>query len=265
MKTIWTKQLLSCLLVSGVVWGLSLLSAQAGGVELKNGKKYAGKVSAKSDGTILVITKQGNFSFPANQVARARADEPAEYKQAITALDSGKHAQAIKLAKGIAAQYKFLEWDNRARVVLIRAQTGKGDHTGALRTYDAILASDEKLADNSEVRWAYLGALVGAEKVDDLNKVIDDLIANGDRADAAKGQLLRGDLAMKRSQFENAVLDYLRTAVLFEKQTAQHPEALYKAAEALEKLRDARAATFYNKVIEQYPSSEFAAKAKSKI
>jgi hypothetical protein len=52
----------------------------------------------------------------------------------------------------------------------------------------------------------------------------------------------------------------LKVAVLFEDVPAIHPEALYKAAEVLDEMRDPRAAEMRKKLKAQYPGSSWAKK-----
>ena len=81
---------------------------------------------------------------------------------------------------------------------------------------------------------------------------------------AARAQVLRGDLKRKRRQLEPAVQDYLRTVILFENIRDVQPEALYKAGETLEELRDARAKDLFARLQREYPDSKYAARAREK-
>ena len=58
----------------------------------------------------------------------------------------------------------------------------------------------------------------------------------------AAAVLMRAEMYRGQSQKEEALIDYLKVAVLFEDVAATHPEALFKAAEVLDEMRDPRAA-----------------------
>ena len=73
--------------------------------------------------------------------------------------------------------------------------------------------------------------------------------------------VLRGDLRASQNQLEPAVLDYLRTVVFYQDEPCR-AEAMYKAAETLAKMRDARAKDWYRQVITEYPESPYATQAK---
>jgi len=78
---------------------------------------------------------------------------------------------------------------------------------------------------------------------------------------------MRGDIELEQNHVELAALDYLRTAILFTdvKDAAILGEATFKAAAALEQLRDPRAKDMYKKVVTEYGSSPYAAQARGKI
>ncbi|HRT06489.1 MAG TPA: hypothetical protein P5204_12400, partial [Kiritimatiellia bacterium] len=84
---------------------------------------------------------------------------------------------------------------------------------------------------------------------------------------AARAQTMRGDIELEQNHVELAALDYLRTAILFTdvKDAAILGEATFKAAAALEQLRDPRAKDMYKKVVTEYGSSPYAAQARGKI
>ena len=95
--------------------------------------------------------------------------------------------------------------------------------------------------------------------------MINEDIASGSREAAARAQVVRGDMKAAGGQYEEALLDYLRTAILFRAQTAVLPEATYKTAVALKNLNDPRAAEYFQKVIDEFPKSEFAEQAREQL
>ncbi len=65
---------------------------------------------------------------------------------------------------------------------------------------------------------------------------------------------------LAQGQKNEALLDYLRTVILYEKEASVRPEALFKAAGLLEELRDPRAAELRKKLAEEYPNSPYVKK-----
>ena len=139
----------------------------------------------------------------------------------------------------------------------------KGDFAGAVTAYEKLFRTHAASKENNEVLFGYFDALLETKEYDKLEPKLDDLIAKGDRGAAAKAQILRGDVKTAQNLIEEAVLDYLRTAILFKSEKDSQPEALFKAAEGLEKLRDERAKDFYRRVVEEYPSSSYAPQSKA--
>lgn len=223
-------------------------------------------IRAKANGEIVLTTPAGTRTFYPGQYTRAVADKPAEFDQAKRLADSGNHDEAIRLLKDIVARFRFLEWDNQARLALPAVYMAKGDFAAAAETYEEVLkgmAKDD--AALPEIQWAYREALLKAGQYPALEKQLDETIAGGSRSDAARAQIMRGDLRRAQKQIEAAALDYLRTMVLFESEKAHQPEATFKAAQALEELRDRRAKDLYRTVAEQYPNSPYAAEARGKL
>ncbi len=257
--TIWIA-----LLGAALTWAPQVEAAPY--VVLPNGQQVLGtQIRAAPDGTIILTTAQGTMRYARGQYAKAVADKPAEFDQARQKAAAKDYAGAEAMLKKIIADYQSLEWDNSARAVLARdVYMAKGDGLNAVTQYEELMKSSPDAKNNAEVVWAYRDALLAAKQFDKLGASLDDTIKNGPRADAARAQIMRGDLKLAQNQVEPALLDYLRTVVLFEREKDSQPEALFKAAGLLEKLRDPRAKTLYDKLRNDYAGSPYAAKAAGK-
>jgi len=257
----------------GILWiGTALAvalfagAAQAAYVITTSGQRIDGTdIRAKSDGEIILTTAQGTRSFYQGQYTRAVADKPAEIDQAAKLAEAKKFDEAIKLLEDVAVRYRFLDWDVQARVALPKVYLLKGDAAGAVAAYDKLFTASPKTKEDAEVQWSYRQALLGAKQYDRLETVLKDVIAKGSRADAARAQIMRGDVKASQNQLEAAALDYMRTVILFSGERAVQPEALMKAAETFEKLRDARAKELFRKIVDDFPTSPQAAAARAKI
>jgi len=253
-------------LTAGVVVSLAgALSASAAYVEMTDGSRRDGsEIRARSDGSIILTTPQGQVQFMRNQYTKAVADKPADFDRARQLAAQKNYDEALKLLDPIIQNYRFLEWDNNARALRAQIQSAKGDHVGAVETYDQLFRAAPQMEKESAVLWPYYGALVEAKQYDKLGPKLDELINKGSRPDAAKAQILRGDIKMSQANVEGAVLDYLRSAILFESEKDSMPEALYKAADGLEKLRDPRAKELYRRVASEFGGTPWAQKAAGK-
>ncbi|MBU0678264.1 MAG: tetratricopeptide repeat protein [Verrucomicrobia bacterium] len=245
-----------------------LHSAQAAPyVILKNGKKIGGKdIRAKSDGTIVLTTPTGDqFTFAAAQVDKAVADRPAEFETAVRMIQAKKYDDAIKILDKVARDYSFLEWDNEALAQTAKAYALKGDSSRAVSTYEKLFKASPERAGDSALQWEYRGSLLAAGNHAKLETELTETIEKGSRSDAARAQLMRGDIKKAKGDLKSAAMDYLRTVVLFEKERDVQPEALLKTANALEQLKDKRAGDMYKKLVNEYPASAEAAQARARL
>ncbi len=242
------------------------MTAQAAYILLPNGNRIDGTdIRARPNGDIILTTSAGQRTFTRGQYAKAFADKPAAYDQASAAAGQGNFDQAIQILDKIIADYRFLEWDNQARNAKARVFMLQEDFDSAVTAYEELFRNAPDAKTDEAIGWGYREALLGAKQYDTLVKDLNDIIKSGSRPDAARAQVMRGDVEMARNRVEPAVMDYLRSAILFENVASVQPEALFKAASGLEQLRDARSRDMYQKLVEKYPSSEYAQKARAKM
>ena len=240
--------------------------AKAAVVVLPNGNRVEGtEIRASRTGDIILTTPAGQRTFARGQYTQAIADKPAAFDQARALAGQGKHDEAITMLEKIATDYRYLDWDNKSLIAIGQIQTSRGKHKEAVDVYDRLFRQAPELRQDAAAQWAYREALLAAAMYDKLQPSLDEAISKGSRTDAARAQVMRGDIRMAQEQVEAAVMDYLRSAILFESESAVQPEALYKAGQGLEKLRDPRAKEMYRKLVSKYPSSNFAQEAKSKL
>lgn len=240
------------------------VSAQV--VILPNGNRIEGTdIRAQRNGDVILTTAAGQRTFTRGQYAKAIAPRPADFDQARVLAGQGRHADAIALLEKVATDFRFLDWDNQALIAIGQIQTQRGNHKDAVEVYERLFRQSPELREDSTVQWAFRASMLAAGMHDRLAPMLEQAISRGSRNDAARAQIMRGDIRLAQGQVEAAVMDYLRSAILFESETAVQPEALFKAAQGLERLRDPRAREMYRKLVQKYPQSTFAQEARSKI
>lgn len=245
---------LASALASGAAYVITTQGARVDGTDIR----------AKSDGEIILTTAVGTRTFLRGQYLKAVADKPAEIDQAVKLVEAKRFDEAAKMLEDVILKYRYLDWDNQARAMLPKIYTAKGDPAGAAAAYDKLFAAAPKAREEADLLWAYRDALLNSKQFDKLERDLDAVIAGGDRAAAARAQIMRGDVRAAQNQLEAAALDYLRTVVLFAGEAASQPAALLKAGTTLEKLRDPRAKDMLNKLVNEYPDSPEAAQARAK-
>ncbi len=216
-------------------------------------------IQSAADGTISLTTLNGQvLTFPPGAYRQAVADPPPQMNEVTALAKNGELDRAAEILREIKQKYRFLGWDMRASRMLARVELAGKNFEKAAAEYEALFAARPQMKTVPAERANYMQALLGAGRIAETAALVDEDIASGSREAAARAQIVRGDMKAKSGQLEEALLDYLRTAILFEEQTAVLPEATYKTALALKKLNDPRAAEYFQKVIDEYPESEFA-------
>ncbi len=262
-STSWRPAALMAL--AAVTGGIGL-NAQAAYVIMTSGQRVDGSdIRAKSDGEIILTTPAGTRSFYPGQYIKAVADKPAEIDNTARLVEAKQFDEAIKLLEDVVVRYRFLDWDVQARALLPQVYAKKGDLAGAVGAFEKLFAAAPKMREDPALQWSYRGVLLAAKQYDKLAGQLDQVVATGSRTDAARAQIMRGDMKADQNQLEGAVLDYLRTVLLFKSERSVQPEALSKAAQTLEKLRDSRAKEMYRKLVEEFPGTTEAEAAKAKL
>ena len=86
--------------------------------------------------------------------------------------------------------------------------------------------------------------------------VLDKMIASSDDDIASYAFIKKGDAIAKKGDKMDAVLAYFQAALLFPK-SKERPEALFKSAQMLKELKDARAEKFVEMLKKDYPSDPY--------
>jgi len=253
---------------SFAVWLLMVEIAQAAPFVINSaGNQVNGSaIQSAADGTILLTTlNEQTLTFRPGTYRLAFADKPKEMFQVDALVKQKNLAAVVQILLLVKEEYKFLGWDQRAGLMLARVYLPLKQFENSAREYEELFAARPKFKTVPKERANYMQALLGTGRLAEVAKMIDEDIASGSREAAARAQVVRGDMKTASGQIEEALLDYLRTAILFRAQTAVLPEATYKTAVALKTLNDPRATEYFQKVINDFPESEYAEKAKKGV
>ncbi|MBC8207127.1 MAG: hypothetical protein ISR85_03980 [Kiritimatiellales bacterium] len=231
------------------------------------GKQVDGSaIQSAPDGTVSLTTLSGQtLTFRKGTYRQAFADKPKEMVRVEELVKQKNLIAVVEILRRVKEEYQFLGWDQRASLMLARVYLPMRQFEDSAREYEELFAVQPNLKTVPKERANYMQALLGAGRTEEVAKMIDEDIASGSREAAARAQVVRGDMKAAGGQYEEALLDYLRTAILFKAQTAVLPEATYKTALALKNLNDPRAAEYFQKVMDEFPKSEFAELAKGEM
>lgn len=183
----------------------------------------------------------GDVTIPIAQkdVARLEIDMPPEMTQAKQLIDANRSIEAIGPLQAVIANYGMLVWDVTAREWLARIYVQAREPVKAIQIVDELLAADGGKSISPGLRQSYWTALIDSGQSQKAAKDIGEAIATGPRELVAAAQVMRGNLRMKAGNQEDALEDYLRTILFFEKAPpAVRTEAIVQAVAILEGMGD---------------------------
>lgn len=237
------------------------LSAEADTLYPKEGAPVRGTIRWKRSAQEYVVDQEGTqMTFARARVDRVEVAKPQDFDAAAKLVADGQVEQAIPMLDKIVSEFEMMQWDAKARDLLGQAYIRKKDFGKAVLSYDELFKTGVPLEKPLEVRKRYWEALTGAQRYDTLQTELDKVIATGTREESAAAQVARGNMNKAKGNVFEALMDYLRTVVLYDQVKEVQPEALYRAAQCMDELRDARSAELKKKLSADYPRSVWAQK-----
>ncbi|MEI6563226.1 MAG: hypothetical protein WCO42_02835 [bacterium] len=255
-----SKSLLAGVCV-GVVGGLALPVLAANVITLKNGRVISAPTIEwrSSTGDYIVAAEGGAVPIPLAQVARLNIERPAEFDQAIGLVKSRLFRQAVPLLEGIVSKYKMLNWDVDAGKWLVQCYLEINDPKKLATAMDALVAAGGTVPNNTLMM--YWKMLQKAGDVKRLNREITRTLGTGSPDFVATAYMMRGNAYLKDGDEASALADFLKVVTLFKNEKAVQPEALFTAADLLDKAKDPRGADLRKVLMQEYKNSEYATKA----
>jgi hypothetical protein len=260
----WRSVCLGVLTVCGVLPAARAVDV----VHLTNGKAIQAVDIQwrESEQSYRVSTPDGVIMpVPKSQVERLEIARPPAFAQAETMMGARQFAAAVPILDEIVSKYTMRVWDGEARKLLAQAHLALNDPKKAADALSGYMSGIPKADIPAETILLYWRALLAAGRGSTLKKELDDVIVSGTRPMAAAAMVMRGNMNREAGQKEVAVLDYLRVVILFENVKSVQPEALFKAAELLEEMRDSRADELKKRLVQEYRDRDYAAKLSGKI
>lgn len=206
----------------------------------------------QADGSMLAV--------PADEVASLQITKPAEFDKAVQACAAKQFEVAIPILEDVISRYKRLQWDGLASELLAKAYLGKGDFKKAAQVLSGLMEGTAKALVTDDQYTLYWTALAGAQMNAVLKQSLTEAIAGESRPLAAFALIKRGDMSKADGRRDDATLDYFRTILMYTDVAAAQPEALFKAAQIFEEMRDTRAEELKKRLRANYPDSPYARK-----
>lgn len=214
---------------------------------------------ASSKNYILIVGGV-QLALPFESVERVEIPKPAAMIEAEKMVTDGRLTSAIPILEELAVDFAVLQWGPKAEALLADAYAKAGHHAKALTTYSELFKKTPAGDVPFQTRQNYWAAMLGGQRLDALVVELLNAVDHGPRVEAAHAQVMLGDVRRAQNKTQDAFLEYLRASLLFEDVGDVQPEALFKAAEMLDVLRDPRAGDLRKRVVQKYPASEYARK-----
>jgi len=232
----------------------------------KDGRRIRGDLRWQAVEKQYVVTA-GNRQMRVDpaMIADVEVPQPPTLQEAIRNVELGNYNAALTALEDIMKDYRRLKWDTVAARYAAEAHLGQGTPGEAVRLCERLIALNPQAQYEGEVAGMYWKALIEDGQDGKLRGILQEAIKKGPRSLAALAQVRRGDMDFEKGNFEDALIDgYLRTVLMYRQQKRYQPEALFKAAQAFEKInRPADAEDMRKTLLAQYPDSEYSTRART--
>lgn len=249
-----------------VVAALSLPASAENALFYKNGRSVTGTSIQWRETTqdYLILNGETSMMVPLAEVSRVVVDTPADYTQALGMVKGRLYAQAIPLLEGVVKKYRRLGWDLEATKLLAQAYFETNNPKKGIAAMETLYAAVPHSQVPMALQMLYWKALSASGATEALQKELGVALGAGTPEMVGNVYLMRGNMLLKDGDEAAALSDFLKVTTLFQKNKAIQPEALYRAADLLDKARDPRGADMRKTLIHDYPGNEFAVKAAAK-
>lgn len=240
MKTTWYFALAAALALPFATM------AQAPYVQPTNGDKVVGS-SLSSDGTgNLTLKLKGGASrnFRRGTYRSAWTPKPKEVVAAEATIRKGDMSGALKQLEQAYRKYRYVGWGGYTAYMQAKIYLKTGKNNDAERVCRDALRLPLSESESAKLKQGLVQSLLAQNKITEAKREIKNLRTTEPKV-AAFVFNVRGDLLQKENKPKEAVLQYLKTILLFDKSVGSvRKEAYVETVKILEELKDNRAKSF---------------------
>lgn len=247
--------------------------ALADALILKDGTRVEKADIKIKDGKISRMIKIGantaEGSVQISQIASLDWGDPEEITNASALLAAGKNEEAVAQLKAGKEFFEVLKdvpgnWYLDIYLAYVDALNQAGKFEDVVKLLPDL--QSKKLTDQQKTKLRIMKLDIDRQTSSDYAAIVaqaeDILKETDDSSIAASIWSIIGDVYMKKKDYEQALLSYLRITVFYGTQVQKVPEAEMRAARALVKMkRFADAEKFFSRIVESYPGSPIAVAA----
>lgn len=220
------------------------LAAAAGNciVVTRSGQELKGtKLTAAADGTLkLALGQRGVQTFPPGSYRSAYVPQPRQVTALVRAARAGRHSEVLERAGPLYASYRYLGWGDLVCLIQGEALLAQQDAAGARAAFERGLQcpGPRQIA----LQKGLVQALIEMGNAEAAEARLEGFASGQDESALAFVFNARGKLAAARGEPRQAVLEYLKTVLLFDPQEvpAEWQEAKSRTMELLKQMQDPR-------------------------
>ncbi|OPZ27327.1 MAG: hypothetical protein BWZ02_01685 [Lentisphaerae bacterium ADurb.BinA184] len=227
------------------VLGAATAAAQSCYVIDKAGVKINGdELAATATGDLTLKLGAASRQFKAGTYRLAYIPRPREVEALEKALQQKGYDTVVEKAPALYQRFKFLGWGGYIAALQSQAHLAKGEADKGLRVITA--AEEFAGVHTDQVLKAKISALVELGKTAEAEPLLKRLRAAESDEIAAFAFLTSGRLLAKQDRPKDAILQYLKTVLLFKDGVAdaEKQEARRQVAALLKQIGDPRAKQF---------------------
>jgi tetratricopeptide (TPR) repeat protein len=179
-------------------------------------------ITATADGSIEFVDLKGQkVTWRSGQFRGAYVPEPQEVKTLEGLLEKKDYDNIIKYAPVLRQRFGILGWGDKICYLEGTAHLEKGDAVKASEVFTAGLRYPGKYRD--DLARGRVVSMIAQGKVDQVRDALDAMVRSPREADAAMALNARGQILAKEGKSREAVLEYLKTLLLFEDSKSVKP------------------------------------------
>ncbi|MBT3376687.1 MAG: tetratricopeptide repeat protein [Lentisphaerae bacterium] len=209
----------------------------------RNGSKVKGvSLKAETDGTLkLQMERNGpTQTFKKGSYRFGYVPRPKEVVSLEKAIDADKHDLVLKHAPQLFDRYKYLGWGDYISYLEGMAYIAKKQFSQAKTSLER--GSNFRAKHEEELLQGMVLALLGLKDIDRAKPMLTKMMKSADRGMAAFSFNARGDILVQEGKKKEAVLEYLKTLLLFQPGSVdrERDKARTQAVALLKELKDSR-------------------------
>lgn len=189
---------------------------------------------------VVVDPKMPAIQYTRNGYRYAFIPKPQPVEQISQMLDAGKNDEVAQKARGVYNMVKFVGWGDYVASCEVEALLALGRPTDAQKALT--LAKSTPGANRDAVVKAEILCLLQNKEYSKVDAYLKQLMTSKDDKDAAFAFNMRGQVYLAQGQKKQAVLEYLKTVLLFDskKLRKERAEAKKQAIAIMKELKDPR-------------------------